>query len=236
MRTFELCISMLVMLTGVHSHDMAGMTDSTTSTASTTTQTDSDMTTMMNVFHTGLGDSLFWTSWKPTTKVAYAFTFFALVLLGMASRALSAYIIRWDRTVRATNVHKARSIIIRPNTQARVSINESQSMTNESPETVKESKELYTSTSRPSSVGESRIGTDDDVRTWSAASRGDQVDKIANAWRISVDVPRGFLQFLSHGLGFLMMLAVMTGNVGYFFAVLVGVFLGEVAFGRLAHL
>lgn len=236
MRTVELSICVLALLTEAHTHDMSDMTNMMTSAASTTTETDSDMAMMMNVFHTGLGDSLFWTSWKPTTKVAYAFTFLALVLLGMMSRALSAYIIRWDRSVRAKNMRKARTITISSKKDSRGSVKPTQGQ--ESTETTKETKEVYSSISRPSSVGESRAGLEDEDRPWSAeeaSAKRDDIAKIANAWRISVDVPRGLMQFLSHAIGFLMMLAVMTGNLGYFFAVLVGIFIGEVGFGRIAH-
>ncbi|KAF3941687.1 hypothetical protein ABW19_dt0210058 [Dactylella cylindrospora] len=54
-------------------------------------------------------------------------------------------------------------------------------------------------------------------------------------WRWQVDAVRASLSFVSHGLGYLLMLAVMSLNVGYFFAILVGIFLGDLAFGRYGH-
>lgn len=51
-------------------------------------------------------------------------------------------------------------------------------------------------------------------------------------FRLSVDVPRAFLMFVIAGIGYLLMLAVMTMNIGYFFSVLAGVFVGELACGR----
>jgi solute carrier family 31 (copper transporter), member 1 len=51
-------------------------------------------------------------------------------------------------------------------------------------------------------------------------------------WRTSVDVPRSLMQFVISGVNYLLMIVVMTMNVGYFFAVLAGVFFGELFFGR----
>ncbi|KAL8773492.1 MAG: hypothetical protein Q9209_001596 [Squamulea sp. 1 TL-2023] len=51
-------------------------------------------------------------------------------------------------------------------------------------------------------------------------------------WRFSVDGPRAVYATLTAGVGYLLMLAVMTMNVGYFMSVLGGTFLGELAFGR----
>lgn len=53
-------------------------------------------------------------------------------------------------------------------------------------------------------------------------------------WRITTDVPRALLDTVVAGVGYLLMLAVMTMNVGYFLSVLGGIFLGSLMFGRYA--
>ncbi|KAE8845935.1 hypothetical protein HRS9139_00502 [Pyrenophora teres f. teres] len=51
-------------------------------------------------------------------------------------------------------------------------------------------------------------------------------------WRFGTDLPRAVLVMIAVGVGYLLMLAVMTYNIGYFMSVLAGTFIGEVAFGR----
>ncbi|ETN40009.1 uncharacterized protein HMPREF1541_04284 [Cyphellophora europaea CBS 101466] len=53
-------------------------------------------------------------------------------------------------------------------------------------------------------------------------------------FRLSTDVPRAALVMVIAAVSYLLMLAVMTMNVGYFLSVLAGVFVGEVAVGRYA--
>jgi len=69
-------------------------------------------------------------------------------------------------------------------------------------------------------------GVEEHVRVVQQANRGVQ------PWRFSVDLPRAALVTVIAGVGYLLMLAVMTFNIGYFLSVLAGVFVGEVAIGR----
>ncbi|EOD50876.1 Ctr copper transporter [Neofusicoccum parvum] len=57
----------------------------------------------------------------------------------------------------------------------------------------------------------------------------------AQPWRFGVDLPRAAMVTVIAGVGYLLMLAVMTMNVGYLLSVLGGTFLGEVAFGRYSR-
>ncbi|KAF2259064.1 putative Ctr copper transporter [Lojkania enalia] len=54
-------------------------------------------------------------------------------------------------------------------------------------------------------------------------------------FRFSVDLPRAALMTVLAGVAYLLMLAVMTYNVGYFLSILAGTFVGELAFGRFTN-
>lgn len=51
-------------------------------------------------------------------------------------------------------------------------------------------------------------------------------------WRLSVDPVRAVMDTIIAGVGWLLMLAIMTMNLGYFLSVLGGTFLGSLALGR----
>jgi solute carrier family 31 (copper transporter), member 1 len=55
-------------------------------------------------------------------------------------------------------------------------------------------------------------------------------------WRFSIDLPRAILVTIIGGVGYLLMIAVMTLNVGYFLSILAGIFIGELALGRFHNL
>ncbi|RDL37290.1 Uncharacterized protein BP5553_04723 [Venustampulla echinocandica] len=57
---------------------------------------------------------------------------------------------------------------------------------------------------------------------------------VTRPWRISTDPVRAVMDTVIAGVGYLLMLAVMTMNVGYFLSILGGTFLGSLAIGRYA--
>ncbi|OJJ43060.1 hypothetical protein ASPZODRAFT_136602 [Penicilliopsis zonata CBS 506.65] len=55
---------------------------------------------------------------------------------------------------------------------------------------------------------------------------------MAPPWRLIWDVPRALLFALIATCSYLLIIAVMTMNVGYFCSVITGLFLGELTYGR----
>ncbi|KAF1345039.1 Ctr copper transporter [Delphinella strobiligena] len=53
-------------------------------------------------------------------------------------------------------------------------------------------------------------------------------------WRVGVEGSRAVLDVMIVGVGYLLMIAVMTMNVGYFLSVLGGTFVGSFLFARFA--
>ncbi|CAI7564284.1 unnamed protein product [Penicillium pancosmium] len=58
---------------------------------------------------------------------------------------------------------------------------------------------------------------------------------LIQTWRLSVNLPRAVFRMVNQGIAYLLMIAVMTMNVGFFFAVLVGYFVGELISGRVSR-
>ncbi|QDS70120.1 hypothetical protein FKW77_005352 [Venturia effusa] len=85
--------------------------------------------------------------------------------------------------------------------------------------------------------------TDPDLKTAILTANGveEQVKVVqrparsVQPWRFSVDLPRALLVTVMTGVGYLLMLAIMTFNIGYFMSILLGTLVGELAFGRFSQ-
>ncbi|KAL4865795.1 hypothetical protein BDV12DRAFT_210897 [Aspergillus spectabilis] len=161
--------------------------------------------TMAMVFTNTHNTPLFSSQWTPSSSASYAATCIFLITLSIISRCLVA--VKTYMEQRWLNAHlKRRYIVV---------------------------------AGKPSEAG--RIEVDPDAKTGTlVTARGVEESVrvvVRNScemmpWRFSVDLPRAIIFLGTSGVSYLLMLAVMTMNVGYFCSVLGGLFLGEIAVGR----
>ncbi|KAF2859651.1 hypothetical protein K470DRAFT_258661 [Piedraia hortae CBS 480.64] len=165
----------------------------------------SHSSSMSMVFTTDHSTPLFSNVWTPKNRGAYAGTCIFLVVLAIISRMLAAW-----RTKLELDWHdravKRRYIVVATDTERLA---------------VEEKGEDATLTSR---------GVDERVKVVKSNSRDLEIPP----WRFSTDLPRAALFTLMACVSYLLMLAVMTLNVGYFLSTLAGLFVGELVVGRFA--
>ncbi|KAF1966703.1 hypothetical protein BU23DRAFT_543953 [Bimuria novae-zelandiae CBS 107.79] len=69
-----------------------------------------------------------------------------------------------------------------------------------------------------------------DTPTWMMVFGGRW--QAGNPWRVNIDLPRAFLEGVRALIGYLLMLAVMTFNLGFLLVVILGIIIGELLLGR----
>ncbi|KAM0474045.1 hypothetical protein ACHAPX_007758 [Trichoderma viride] len=161
---------------------------------------------MIMTFQTDIRTALFSTAWTPQTAGTYAGTCIFLIALTVILRLIVAYKTYQERVWADRNAQR-RFIVVN-------------------------GKEPMSE----------RLSRDPDAKqmTMMLSENGVEekvlvVEKNHHAvapWRFSVDPPRAALDTVIVGIGYLLMLAVMTFNVGYFMSVLGGTFLGSLVLGR----
>ncbi|KAM0737740.1 hypothetical protein ACQRIT_007744 [Beauveria bassiana] len=160
---------------------------------------------MAMVFQTKTATPLFSDGWTPRSSGAYAGTCIFLIVLSVVARLLVA--LRATQEARWADRDAHRRYVT---ARGRVPLAEA----------VVHDPEAKTMVLSANGVEESVVVV---ARKEAATAR---------PWRFSVDPVRALLDTTIVGVGYLLMLAVMTMNVGYFMSVLGGVFLGSLAVGR----
>ncbi|KAJ5143562.1 Ctr copper transporter [Penicillium bovifimosum] len=183
---------------------MEGMDMGGHSHGSGSSSTSSSMTMTM-VFTNTHDTPLFSNAWTPSSSGSFAGTCIFLIVLAIIDRCLIAFKATMERRWRAAHLNRRYVTVAGKNTEA------------------------------------ANIDADPDAKMASlitAQGIEESVKVVHNIspgplpWRFSVDLPRACLYLCIAGVSYLLMLAVMTMNVGYFCSVLGGAFLGELAVGR----
>jgi hypothetical protein len=159
----------------------------------------------MNMFfQTDNSTPLFAEAWTPSNAGTYAATCIFLIVLAALARGLLA----------ARSIQEARWLD-------------------------RDASRRYVATAGKTPLAE-RVSQDRDAKSMVLSENGAEesvfvVERkrgIVRPWRFSVDPIRALMDTFIAAIGYLLMLAVMTYNVGYFFSVLGGVFIGTLAVGR----
>ncbi|KAI1261544.1 Ctr copper transporter [Xylariaceae sp. FL1019] len=156
------------------------------------------------VFTSNIQTPLYSTTWTPTTAAGYAGTIIFLILLAILLRVILAA--KALAEARWLEAELSRRYVV---VQGKVPISEQVS-----------GEDL----SRKMTLTEN--GVEEDVVVLPLKHQPPR------PWRLSVDPVRAGIDTVIAGVGYLLMLAVMTLNVGYFIAVLFGTFAGSLIVGR----
>ncbi|KAF1355301.1 Ctr copper transporter [Delphinella strobiligena] len=169
---------------------------------------------MSMVFTTDHSTPLYSNGWTPTTSGAYAGTCIFVAVLAIIARCLQA----WRHTLEVNWQEKKLN-----------------------PRWLSVSNKDAASEGASSASSEPQEKSDEavlSVRGIGGKVRGGKGGlgrkRCGNSipWRLSVDLPRACIFTVQAGVGYLLMLAVMTLNIGYFLSVLAGLFFGELVLGR----
>ncbi|PVH97957.1 Ctr copper transporter-like protein [Periconia macrospinosa] len=155
-------------------------------------------------FFTATDTQLYSEAWTPKSAGAYAGTCIFLILLAITLRALFTAKAFLDAKAMEAALKRRYVVVADQQSAGDKAFNDASSMTG-----------ILTTN-----------GMQENVRIVSAPVKHIQ------PFRFSVDLPRAAIMTVAAGVGYLLMLAVMTYNVGYFLSVLAGAFIGELGLGR----
>ncbi|KAF2689320.1 Ctr copper transporter-like protein [Lentithecium fluviatile CBS 122367] len=185
-------------------HEGHDMTSMESMDMGSTESSSMTMSGMAMSFFTSTTTPLYSESWTPSSAGAYAGTCIFLILLAITLRALITAKSFLEARALASAIKRRYVVVADQQTVGDKAFNDANSLTG-----------ILTTN-----------GMQENVRIVEAPA------KHVQPWRFSVDLPRAVIMTLIAGVGYLLMLAVMTMNVGYFLSVLAGAFIGELALGR----
>ncbi|KAG6367279.1 hypothetical protein INS49_001466 [Diaporthe citri] len=185
---------------------MAGMTGMTGMDGMDMSNSSTMMATMMVAFHNDIATTLYSEMWTPSNAGTYAATCIFLIMLAVIFRSLFA--LKAIQESRWLDQELNRRYVV---------VNGRRTMPDDlARNSLKDNMML------------SANGVEEEVMVVKKKHTH------ARPWRFSVDPIRAVIDTIIAGVGYLLMLAIMTMNLGYFLSVLGGTFLGSLAAGRYA--
>jgi len=175
-------------------------------TSTNTTTTDMSMSMLSMGFFASTTTPLYSTMWTPNSTGQYAGTCIFLVILATIFRGLLA-VKAWKEVAWLDAEFNRRYVTVAGK------LPKSERISSDS-----DSKRMILTEN----------GVEEDVIVVKKRSMG------IRPWRITTDPVRAAMDTVIVGVGYLLMLAVMTMNVGYYLSILGGTFLGSLALGRYA--
>jgi len=170
----------------------------------------SPMTSMIGAFHAGLGDTLWFAGWTPTSAGSTFAASLGLFLLAVFSRLLGAV----RRAAEAGWRQRAFNLLEGTYGATSNPLNSSRPR-----------RESSTSTDSDNKATDSPIHR---AHRWGPQGSS----RFAGPFIPAHDIPRGVLQAFQSAISYFLMLAVMTMNCWYFIVIILGIGVGEMAWGR----
>ncbi|KAI9272768.1 Ctr copper transporter [Phascolomyces articulosus] len=180
----------------------------------------------MGTFHwSSSGDAIWLDAWLPKSEPAYIGTCFGLLFISILSRsifAIEAYFVSWA-TIRYQRLNGMSDSGITPPPRIAGLFATSTTSIGQ-----KNDGDLQNASSSPST-------SSNNPWNYNTYPEGHRLPRVPPfIWPI--DTIRSFLTALGSFVSYLLMMVVMTGNGGYFLVICVGIFIGEMIFGRFRSL
>ncbi|KAL6152782.1 hypothetical protein ACJBU6_07961 [Exserohilum turcicum] len=193
-----------------------------------------DMSGMASTFTTSTRVTLWFTKWTTTTTAAYVLTVFFLFFLGIFNRFLGALKSQLERQWQMQREVESH---LQAKAKAYTSTNEgirghARQWSHPFRQAPARYKEPDTEEMEPLSPVQLQYLEASEKSTEQGASATHRLWMARAPWSIKRDGISAGLEFTRALVGYVLMLAVMTYNIGFLFAVTGSVLLGEMIFGR----